>query len=81
MKKVYAKPQIAFEDFSLNTSIAAGCKYISNWIEGQCGWEDEIEGIIFISKEAGCIGAEAPNGEWGNICYDNPSEGYGLFSS
>ena len=80
MKKVYMKPQIAFEDFSLNVSIAR-CKYEANTTYGVCGYFDELEGVIFVTKESGCTGVQAPDKEYGNICYDNPDGGYNLFGS
>ena len=37
MKKKYMKPEIMFEDFSLNTSIAANCEgIVDNATKGTC---------------------------------------------
>ena len=40
MKKIYSKPEIMFDSFTLTTNIAAGCgKKIDTHVNGVCGLE------------------------------------------
>ena len=81
MKKVYEKPEIVFENFSLSTNIAAGCEYTDPnhpdlFFSGM--------GYAFTS-EANC-GYPIPNevggdGDFNGICYHVPSEIKNLFNS
>ena len=83
MKKVYAKPQIAFEDFSLNVSIAT-CedKSYGNAAKDSCGFlVPEWNRVVFISETTGCNDIQAPDGNYNGICYDNPSGLIDLFNS
>lgn len=87
MKKHYVKPEIVFEDFSLNTSISAGCEHISNQSqEDQCGYVTR-SGVIFTTTLTGCDFTEnvTVEGEYiiGNntICYHIPDQDNNLFSS
>lgn len=82
MKKVYSKPDILFESFTLSTNIAAGCERKTNLqTSGSCGvnWGHSV---IFTSAQYGCRsvitdGAE----EYDGLCYHNPSESNNLFNS
>ncbi len=76
MKKVYAKPQIMFEDFSLSTSIAAGCKVFTNLGENICGIEDPVFGMVFTDLITGC---ETTGQD--KFCYDVPVSSNELFVS
>ena len=86
MKKVYAKPEIVFENFSLSTNIATGCNHQTSLQSNTngCGmeWGDEI---IFLVGITGCMGEgrtayDMDDGSSG-ICYHNPSETNDLFNS
>ncbi len=58
MKKTYSKPDIFFEDFSLSTSIAAGCEEepsaYSDKISGPCGVKWEAGVYLFSQNMNGC---------------------------
>ena len=79
MKKIYTKPDIAFESFSLCTSIAGPCA-IKTWTPFQwtCGFM--FDGVmVFNSSISGCV--EYVQGEMIGICYDVPSASNALFNS
>ena len=88
MRKTYSKPQIMFEAFTLNTSIAAGCSLINTLpnVERECGFEVATDrfgnDIVFntaIQDVTGCnVGAEGP---YNDLCYDNPRSEYIIFQS
>ena len=73
MKKVYEKPEIVFENFSLSTNIAAGCEVKTNTpSQGQCGikWGSDI---LFLA-DTNCTGdgiviGQGGDGESNGICY------------
>ena len=60
MKRNYTKPQIAFDDFTLTTNIAAGCgRIVDNPTNGTCGvpWTGIFSGydyMLFNSVTSGC---------------------------
>lgn len=85
MRKVYVKPEIEFEDFSLSTNIAGGCnKIVGNPSKESCGiiGSDNVT-ILFGSNYGGC------NFDWESLygdnydgyCYHNPSDSTDLFNS
>lgn len=82
MKRTYSKPDILFEDFSLSTSIAAGCETI---IDGQsqytCGlvWGRKT---VFVQAATGCT-TKIIDGdpEYNGLCYHVPIETNNLFNS
>lgn len=85
MKKVYEKPSIIIENFSLTTSVASNCENKTNTpSQGACAliWEDEFLGKIevFYSTMGACKTHE-DDGEYNGICYHVPSESYNLFNS
>ena len=85
MKKIYTKPDIMFEDFTLNTSIAAGCeKIIDGKLGGACGMPWNMGGIntfVFTEGVHGCK-VEVIDGSIGDgFCYHNPSDSNNLFNS
>ncbi len=82
MKRVYEKPQIMFEDFSLSTNIAAGCEVTTNFSRGGCPLKDSVFGNIFLEGMSVCEteiedGSSMSNG----ICYHIPTESNNLFNS
>lgn len=84
MKKVYEKPQIMFESFTLSTNIAGDCEH-KTWTpnSGTCAYEIEtVVGtrFVFISEVQSCTTKEQ-DGEFNGICYHNPSEANNLFNS
>lgn len=87
MGKIYTKPDIVFESFSLSTSIAAGCEVKTNTpYAGTCGLKFGAL-MVFIDGVNGCTYKPPHNSQsWmddnGNsFCYHNPSEDSNLFNS
>jgi hypothetical protein len=89
MKKTYGKPDIVFEDFSLNTNIAAGCEKTPGNQTADCGvkWGKIF---IFTTNASGCY-SKVVEGSTGSdnmkdkqnngLCYHNPSEVFNVFFS
>lgn len=80
MKKIYSKPEILFEDFSLSISITAGCDIEhGTQAENECGYYFGRDGIIFTETVDGCQ-YKKPDG-YNNLCYHIPTETSDLFNS
>lgn len=83
MKKAYVKPEIAFFDFTLSTSIAAGCE-VKTDIQSLhiCGFKPDPrwDGVIFVDETTGCHQTPAGSG-YDTLCYHIPTEDYNLFNS
>lgn len=83
MKKQYTKPVIIFEDFSLSTSVSAGCEeQPENSMDfNSCGiifGED----IIFVSGLNGCkVQVVEGSASADGTCYHNPSDEKNIFTS
>ena len=81
MRKYYSKPEIFFEDFSLSTSITAGCEVQTKTpSQNQCGVLFEGTGYVFMTGMTGCD-FTADNGEFNGFCYHVPNEDKNLFNS
>lgn len=86
MKKVYRAPEIVFESFSLNVSIAADCAVETNATKGTCGYDMGWGMNVFFVGIAGC-GIEITdetienNPNTNTICYHNPTDDTRLFGS
>ena len=82
MKKTYVKPEVYFESFELNTSIAAGCGVRINSAEGVCNW---IPGVGSIFTEYPTCTYTADDNVSGNIepdfCYHVPLDSKKVFTS
>lgn len=88
MKKIYSKPDIAFESFSLCANIASGgcSKIVRTFADGHCG---VIFGgrTVFLSGIIGCTGGENHYAvEDGSaaanfLCYHVPTPTNALFNS
>lgn len=88
MKKKYVKPEMFFEDFSLSTSIAAGCKEI---VQKPIKYSADI--TIFVDAKMGCtegLWSSTENStifdlfvqaQYNGACYHNPSETNDVFNS
>lgn len=80
MKKTYSKPDIFFKDFSLSTSIAAGCeKKPFNQGDG-CGvkWGR----LMLFTQTLNCKDKIVEgDSEYNKLCYHNPWESYNVFYS
>lgn len=81
MKKLYSKPDIHFESFSLSTSIASTCEvktyHPSN---GVCGLKFGSQ-FIFTEEIEGCTTKIVEGEAYDGLCYHNPSENNNLFNS
>lgn len=85
MKRAYTRPEILFEGFSLNESIAVGCELKTHTpTNGTCGFE--FEGVtVFTASVNGCkpvnggtiIQDTADNG----FCYHVPIASNNIFNS
>lgn len=84
MKRTYNKPAIIFEDFALNTNIAASCngQKIDTATQGTCGLPITAFDTLFVHGVTGCtIKVEDGSAEANGYCYHNPSDLMGLFTS
>ena len=84
MKRTYSKPAIVFEDFALNTNIAASCngQKINTLTQGTCGLPVTVFDTIFVLDVTGCsIKVEDGSSEANGYCYHNPSDLMSLFNS
>ena len=78
MKKIYSKPEIAFESFSLSQSIAAGCEIRDLtssilYVEGF--------GYAFSSSCSHNVVDSSGDGEANGICYHTVVNGTSVFNS
>ncbi|MBQ8856548.1 MAG: hypothetical protein IJ024_00235 [Lachnospiraceae bacterium] len=86
MKKKYVKPQIVFEDFSLNTSIAGDCEgIVGNPSKGTCAVIGTGNIAIFDGTVSACVFTPTDIGgtedKWDGACYHVPTEYSNLFNS
>lgn len=81
MKKVYKKPIIIVEDFSLKVSIAAGCEVETPLpsYEASCGYPTR-EGTVFIEGTQ-CTTTPPTGSKYDSVCYHVPAEDNNLFNS
>ena len=82
MKKVYSKPDISFEDFSLSTNIAAGCEEQPFNLTDRCGVKWTKGQVLFDNGFDNCT-KEIISGDskYNKLCYHNPYESYNVFYS
>lgn len=81
MKKVYSKPDIVFESFTLSTNIAAGCERKTNTpSQDQCGFKFGSD-IVYTDTMYGCTDIKPDQSLLDGFCYHNPSENNNLFNS
>ena len=79
MKKEYSKPMAFVEDFSLQTSIAAGCEFkTNNSVQGTCGYPTR-NGVVFMSTITGCEYHEPDDND--SLCYHVPTDLTNIFNS
>lgn len=85
MKKVYSKPEIMFEDFTLSTNIAGDCEAKTNLQSNDsCGMN--YSGLtVFMVEMDGCTGIqvqyEGGDGIYNGICYHVLTGDKNLFNS
>lgn len=78
MKRKYVKPELYFESFELSSSIAAGCKLISNSAEYACPVRDpDFDKTIFTND--GCD--YSPQDDDTKICYQPPEGNIHVYTS
>ena len=80
MRKLYTKPKVVFENFSLSTNIAS-CEVHANAVKGSCGCEF-IPGLtLFSSGIDACVIMAEDGVDNDGLCYHNPSDLYNIFKS
>lgn len=84
MKKTYVKPQILFENFSLDTNIAGDCESIvGNPAKDTCGVPGSDGSSLFSTSVSGCDfdwdGLAGDN--YDGFCYHAPTDENNLFNS
>ena len=82
MKKLYSKPEIMFESFTLSASIASCDNIIDTQSKDQCGIEG-TGGIKMFSHGITDCDFEASNDEYDGFCYhvfDGTTSGFLLGS-
>ena len=82
MKKVYEKPQIMLEDFTLSTRIAGDCEAKTNIPSNNTCGLDFSGLMVFMTGMDGCRDIQVNEGEsFDGICYHIPSGENNLFNS
>ena len=88
MKKRYSKPDIAFESFSLSTSIADNCELKTDTKGGgECSYPMDALGNVFLTTVAACNGigntpiTDEQSLMYNGFCYHVPVENSNLFNS
>lgn len=84
MKKKYSKPDIAFESFSLSTSIAGNCEVKTDTKGGgECGYPMDGLGILFVVGMNVCNVpiTDEQSLNYNGFCYHVPMENSSLFNS
>ena len=88
MKKTYSKPDIAFESFSLATSIAGNCEVKTDTKGGgECGYPMDGLGNLFLTTMEACTSAgntpvtDEQSFVFNGFCYHVPIENSNLFNS
>ena len=80
MKKVYSKPEIMFEDFTLNENIAGDCNIIiDNQTRDNCAYISTGGIATFLDGISVCVFTK-PDGD-NEICYHVPLSTTDLFNS
>lgn len=84
MKKIYEKPLIMFESFTLSTNIAGDCEKKTNTPNsGTCAWTytDEFgDSYVVFTNQVSACGTNKEDQVYNGICYHIP-EGDNLFNS
>lgn len=88
MKKKYSRPDIAFESFSLSTSIAGNCELKTDTKGGgECSYPMDGLGNVFLTTMEACNGAgntpitDEQSLTFNGFCYHVPVENSNLFNS
>ena len=84
MKKMYSKPVIMFESFTLSTNIAGDCSepFVNNASKGSCGVLTSSGAAIFVDRTTGCSIPDSDKDDmYDGLCYHVPTEYNALFNS
>ena len=86
MKKIYTKPEIIFEDFTLSENIAGTCESIvGNPSKGTCPVMGTGGIRMFDGTISACDFAPEDQGgtedQWDGFCYHVPTQYNNLFNS
>ena len=88
MKRTYSKPDIAFESFSLSTSIAGNCEVKTDTKSGgECAYPMDGLGNVFLTTIHACRGVggtpitDEQSLVFNGFCYHVPTENRNLFNS
>ena len=88
MKKKYSQPDIAFDSFSLSTSIAGNCEFKTNTPAAEaCSIPMDGLGNVFLTTIEACKGAgntpitDEQSYAYNGFCYHVPVENANLFNS
>lgn len=88
MKETYTKPRIHVERFALSQSIASSCTGSPGQVGGTVNLESKyacgylIGGLSYwLDAMNTCMIKLGPDDSIGNVCYDNPTAGFTVFSS
>ena len=79
MKKQYAKPDIAFDDFAMAVSVAS-CEVEASFSKGVCGVELASGMTLFTGDEGFCT-MIYKDGEFDGLCYHVPLDTHNVFGS
>lgn len=81
MKKLYSKPEIMFEDFTLSENIAGDCeRKVGNPSKDQCAYESTGGITTFTATLTGCDFTPS-DGMADGFCYHIPDADHNLFNS
>ena len=87
MKKLYSKPEIMFEDFTLSENIAGDCEapFVGNPSKDSCAIVGTGEQNIFSGRVSACEFKPEDFGQspdmWNGLCYHTPTDANNLFNS
>ena len=81
MRKIYQKPELYYDNFSLSQSIAAGCEGIANFAEGHCSVTLSGPGYDLTLFHDSQICVDSPPNPDDYLCYHAPTEYNNVFSS
>ena len=86
MKKLYSKPEIMFESFTLSTNIAGDCeRVVGNPAKGTCGILGSEPGVdnLFSATVTGTSGCQIWNNadDYDGYCYHTSVDTKNLFNS
>lgn len=81
MKKIYSKPEIMFESFTLSENIAGDCEVKTNTpSQGTCAYGENDFGIPLFTGDVPACEAQVADGN-DKFCYHVPLETNTLFNS